>query len=227
MKTDSNAHVIIAGATGLVGSCVLAHLLKEPAIEGIYALSRQPLTEQPKLTTLLNAELQIKDWDASMVAPEYGVIALGSTRKQAGSQQGLEAVDYHLVCQVAQDMKAIGVTRLAVVSSYGAHPRSRSHYLRCKGRMEQALQRMGFEHITIVRPGPLVGARQTIRPDEIWLQRAMKVGKYLLWGRLKNLIPIDAGQVAQALLYSVFDHHAPLVAILHSIEMKELLKKYR
>lgn len=226
MATSSTSQVIIAGATGLVGSCVLKQLLAEAVIDGVYALTRKPLKAHTKLTELLSAELTVKNWDNHHVAPEFGVIALGTTRKQAGSQQGLEAVDYHLVCQVARTMKAIGVQRLAVVSSYGAHPRSRSYYLRCKGKMEEAIRQMGFEHVTFVRPGPLVGNRNTVRPDEIWLQRIMKVGQYLLWGKLKNLIPIRAEVVAQALLYSLFDRNAPAVSVLYTTDMKRMLQKY-
>lgn len=226
MTTSSSTHVIIAGASGLVGSCALHQLLATPAIDGVYALTRKPLASHEKLTAICDSELGIKQWDEQHIAPNYGVIALGTTRKQAGSQAGLEAVDYHLVCQVAQTMKTMGVKRLAVVSSYGAHPRSRSHYLRCKGKMEEAIRQIGFEHVTFVRPGPLVGERQVVRSDEIWLQRVMKIGQYLLWGTLKNLIPIRAEAVAQALLYNVFDRRAPAVSVLHTTDMQRLLKNY-
>lgn len=92
--------------------------------------------------------------------------------------------------------------------------------------MEEAIRQMGFEHVTFVRPGPLVGERQVVRSDEIWLQRVMKIGQYLLWGTLKNLIPIRAEAVAQALLYNVFDRRAPAVSVLHTTDMQRLLKNY-
>ncbi|WP_072669537.1 NAD(P)H-binding protein [Vibrio injensis] len=227
-NTTRDPVIMIAGATGLVGSCVLQRLLAEPAIEHVYTLNRRSLSlPHPKLTELIDSELSITHWPERQPRPQYGVIALGTTLKQAGSKQALEKVDFALVCQVAHSMKILGVTRIVIVSSYGANPSARSHYLRCKGRMEETIRRLGFEHVVFIRPGPLVGQREQPRKDEIWLQRVMKLGRFFLFGRLKNLLPIDADLVAQALLYALFDQSTKRVVVLHSIEMRDLLKKYQ
>lgn len=220
--------VIIAGASGLIGSYVVQRLLAEPAIQGVYSLARRSLSlPHPKLTEWIDSELSITQWNDEQPRPAYGVIALGTTLKQAGSKQALEKIDFDLVCQVAQTMKMLGVARLVVVSSYGANPTAKSHYLRCKGRMEEAIRRQGFEHVTFVRPGPLKGQRATPRQNEIWLQRAMTLGRFFLFGRLKNLIPIDADLVAQAMLYRLFDYSDKRVSILHSQDILQMLKKYQ
>ncbi|NIY93522.1 NAD(P)H-binding protein [Vibrio diazotrophicus] len=224
--------LIIAGASGLVGSSCLNIALNEHALEHIFTLSRKPLPPEilsaanGKLTQLIDAELSIKHWEERDTRPQLGIIALGTTLKQAGSKQGLEKVDFELVSHVAQQMKLLGVERLAVVSSYGAHARSRSHYLRCKGRMEETIRQIGFTHVTFVRPGPLVGKRAITRPDEVLLQNFMRVGKYLLFGKLRNLIPITAEVVARSMLYSLFDTESKHVSVLDSISMHHLLEKY-
>ncbi len=226
-KTDKPS-LIIAGVTGLVGSSCLNLAISEPNIGRIYTLARKPTTNKSsKVTPIIDAELNITQWDDSLESPTLGFIALGTTLKQAGSKQGLEHVDYHLVCHVAQQMKALGVKKLVVVSSIGAHPRSKSHYLRCKGRMEEAIRQLDFEHVTFVRPGPLVGKRATIRRDEIWLQRFMKVGRYLMFGQLKNFVPIQAEDVALAMLYCLFDKKTKHVTTLNSIEIRTLLDSYK
>ncbi len=221
--------IIIAGASGLVGSCCLNIALKEKAIEHIYTLSRKPLNLpqlSSNLTQLRDADLNVKHWDDDDIRPELGIIALGTTLKQAGSKQGLEKVDFELVCHVAQQMKLLGVERLAVVSSLGAHPRSGSHYLRCKGRMEEAIRQLGFTHVTFVRPGPLVGKRDITRTDEVLVQKVMSVGKYLLFGKLKNFIPIKAEDVAQTMLYCLFNTDTKHVMALDSIAMRNMLSQY-
>lgn len=225
--------LIIAGASGLVGSSCLDIALNEHALGHVFTLSRKPLAPESlaatngKLSQLIDAELNIKHWENSNSRPTLGIIALGTTLKQAGSKQGLEKVDFELVCHVAQQMKLLGVDRLAVVSSYGAHPRSRSHYLRCKGRMEETIRQIGFSYVTFVRPGPLVGKRTITRLDEVLLQNFMKVGKYLMFGKLRNLVPISAEAVARSMLYSLFDTDAKHVTILDSIAMRHMLEKYR
>lgn len=220
--------VIIAGATGLIGTELIKLMLEERAIDHIYALTRKGLAfSHPKLEEIRDSQLRILDWDETKRAPDKGYICLGSTRKQAGSKSALEAVDYHLVCDVAKSMSLLGVKHLTVVSSYGANPRSSSHYLRCKGKMEQALENLAFESVTFMQPGPLVGLRDTPRTDETVLQAVLKIFRPLMIGRLARFIPIKAELVAKAMLYASFADHARPVEILDSVAMRKLLNKYQ
>ncbi len=113
--------MIIAGSSGLIGTELIKQMLDEQPIEHIYALSRQDLPFfHSKLEVIKNQTLDIHDWDDAKPVPLYGFICLGTTKKQAGSNEALEKIDYELVCKVAQQMKVIGVKRLCVVSSVGA-----------------------------------------------------------------------------------------------------------
>ncbi|WP_244204652.1 NAD(P)H-binding protein [Vibrio rhodolitus] len=220
--------VMIAGATGLVGTELIKQLLDENAIDHIYSISRSPLVfSHPKLQSLVDSQLRVLDWDESLPAPDKGYICLGTTKKQAGSKQALEAVDYHLVCDVAKTMKLIGVKHLCVVSSYGANPRSLSHYLRCKGKMEMALEKMGFETVSFFRPGPLVGLRDKPRNDEAVVQWIFKLLRPLMIGRLARFIPIPADLVARSMLYTSFASQSRPVQFLDSVEIRASVKKYQ
>ncbi|KFI12387.1 nucleoside-diphosphate sugar epimerase [Vibrio sp. B183] len=219
---------MVAGATGLIGTELIKQMLEEDPVTRIYALSRRELPFfHPKLEVLQNKQLQVQEWDADKPSPKYGFICLGTTIKQAGSKQELERVDYELVCDVAQTMKVLGVTHLAVVSSYGASVRSLSHYLRCKGKMEMAIERLGFEHITFVRPGPLVGLRDTPRTDEAIVQVVLKSLRPLMFGKLAKLIPIQASEVAKAMQYGILTKTDRKLQTLDSIQMRNLINKYQ
>lgn len=219
---------MVAGATGLIGTELIKQMLEEDPVTRIYALSRRELPFfHPKLEVLQNKQLQVQEWDTDRPSPKYGFICLGTTIKQAGSKQELERVDYELVCDVAQTMKVLGVTHLAVVSSYGASVRSLSHYLRCKGKMEMAIERMGFEHITFVRPGPLVGLRDTPRTDEAIVQVVLKSLRPLMFGKLAKLIPIQASEVAKAMQYGLLTNTDRKLQTLDSIQMRNLINKYQ
>ncbi|WP_342607100.1 NAD(P)H-binding protein [Vibrio tritonius] len=225
LANDSDFYVMIAGASGLVGSQVLKHLLNQCHLGGVYTMVRQPLGQQhPKLVQVLDGQLSVFPENAKGKV-RYGVIALGTTLKQAGSKEALKNVDLDLVVEIATRMKAYGITHVAVVSSFGANPKSHSHYLCCKGVMEHKLMRLGFEHLLIMRPGPLVGERQEIRPGEIWFQRLMKVGQYALFGQLRNIIPIAAQDVAKTLLKTLFETNEQKVTILNSVDMLQRLNK--
>lgn len=223
-----NLIVMIAGSTGLVGNGLAKQMLDAEPINKIYALSRKPLPFfHSKLVTIQHPELRVHEWEPEEEQPKYGFICLGTTKKQAGSNKALERIDYELVCQVAQEMKLLGVTHLAVVSSLGASARSLSHYLRCKGRMELALERMDFERLVIVRPGPLKGLREVPRKDEAALQAILATVKPMMVGPLANFVPIDAEDVAKAMQYSLFSHSTKKIEILDTVSMKAAIKKYQ
>ncbi|WP_419205945.1 NAD(P)H-binding protein [Photobacterium leiognathi] len=198
---NHNLSAIIAGASGLVGHELLNQLLDNKAFSHIYALSRRefPLRSS-KLQQIIDPLLRINEWEENAPAPTYGFICLGTTKKQAGSKAGLEAVDLDLVKDVATTMRNIGVQHIIVISSLGACPRSPSHYLRCKGKMEQAINNMGFDNCIFIRPGPLKGERSQIRHDEQLLQQVFDLINPLVIGPLKHFSPIPAECVARSMV---------------------------
>lgn len=225
---DDNATVIVAGGSGLVGNELMKILLDDDPIGHIYALVRKPLPYfHPKLEQIQHSDLQIVDWSEDKKVPKFGFICLGTTIKQAGSKAELKRIDYELVCSVAQEMKVLGVSHLAVVSSYGASLRSFSHYLRTKGKMEEALRQMEFEHLVFVRPGPLKGLRDEPRTDEAIVQGILKVFSPVMIGPLAKLIPISATDVARSMLFSLFRHSSRKVETLNSVDMKNMLNLYQ
>ncbi|GAD79506.1 NAD-dependent epimerase/dehydratase family protein [Vibrio ezurae] len=204
--TITKPNIILVGGTGLIGQQVIKHLSNHPKWCGtLYAPTRRSIGSQSTdfLVSLSNDEFFTLDHlDATL-----GIICLGTTKKQAGSNEGLYQIDHDLVLRFAKKMKALGVQRLAVVSSLGANPNAWSHYLKCKGEMERDVHLLEFEHIIFARPGPLVGKRAIPRVDETVLQNIMKVIRPLMLGPLHNLRPIHAQDVAQFLVSSVCAKH--------------------
>jgi len=228
---DSELSVIIAGASGLVGQSLVEVLLNENNVRAVHALVRRPLPQQSgKLVEHQHSELTLTQWDETTPSPQLGFICLGTTLKEAGSKAALSHVDYDLVCQVAHTMKLIGVKHLAVVSSIGAHPQSPSHYLRCKGKMEHALRGMGFDRLVFVRPGPLSGNRLKPRANEVLSEKILSALGPLLIGPLKNFKPIQANDVAKAMLYSLMlpkSQYSGSCTVLDSRAIWQLIRQFR
>ena len=199
--SQGKANAIIAGASGLVGDELLHQLLAHPHFHTVYSLSRRELPfHSKKLVQIIHPELRVTAWDETDPMPTHGFICLGTTKKQAGSNQALEAVDFQLVKDVATTMHLLGVRHLVVISSLFAHPWSPSHYLRCKGKMEQAIRKMGFSHCIFVRPGPIKGERSVPRQDEQVVQGIFDIIKPLTIGPIAHLAPIPAEEVARSML---------------------------
>ena len=83
--------VVVAGASGLVGRCLVEQLCADPSVSVVHALVRRPLTEtHPKL------QVHVVDFTALPALPPVDEVylSLGTTIKIAGSQEAFRAVDF-------------------------------------------------------------------------------------------------------------------------------------
>lgn len=187
----------VAGATGLVGGCVLRRLLEDPQVSRVVAPTRRPLPPHPKLENPILTAV----WPALAGLDEaYG--CLGTTRKDAGSAEAFRAVDLDLAVAFARAAKAGGARRFGLVSSTGSDAGSSFLYPRTKGEAERAVAGLGFETMVIARPSLLLGARAKPRPAERIGEAALALAAPLLIGPLRKYRAIAADAVAAALIAS-------------------------
>lgn len=195
--------VLIAGASGLVGSNILQGLLKDASVAEVHALCRRPLnTRHAKLT------IHVVDFRAIPPLPPMDEVylALGTTIRQAGSRSAFRAVDLEANLAVAQAGLASGARRFGLVSAMAANARSLMFYNRIKAELEESLAALSPEPETLViaRPSFLLGDRDALsQPNRL----GEKIGVWL-FRLLAPLLPADyrpveARRVAQALLATV------------------------
>ena len=156
--------ILIAGATGLTGEHLLDRLLDEPTVECVLAPTRRPLAEHPRLHNPVGelAALLLR-----LEGPvDTAFCCLGTTIKQAGSQEAFRAVDHDLVLAFAERARALGARHLLVISAIGADAQSSVFYNRVKGETEAALLAQEWPQLTLARPSMLLGARQEFRLGE-------------------------------------------------------------
>ncbi|WP_043308392.1 oxidoreductase [Pseudomonas sp. ML96] len=157
-------HILLAGATGLTGEHLLDRLLNEPTISRVLAPSRSPLAEHPHLD---NPVGQLSDLLPQLAGQiDAAFCCLGTTIRQAGSQDAFRAVDQELVLAFARRARELGTRHLLVISALGADPRSTVFYNRVKGETEEELKAMDWPQLTIVRPSLLLGPRREFRLGE-------------------------------------------------------------
>ena len=204
LPPDSRS-VAMAGASGLVGRCLLEQLCADPSVSVVHALARRPLTEtHPKL------QVHVVDFTALPALPPLDEVylSLGTTIKIAGSQESFRAVDFNANLAVARAAQAAGARRAGLVSAMGAAAHARLFYSRVKGELEEALAALHFDVLVIAQPSMLRGDRaalgQPVRPAEVWVERVNRVIGPLLARRIR---PVQAADVAAALVRHV--PHAP------------------
>jgi len=152
--------IVLVGATGLIGQTLIERAVGRPRYR-LTAIARRAVA----LPEGARMELLVADpagWGEAIAAvnAQVLVIALGTTWRAAGQDEAaFRAVDQHLVLYCARAAKEAGIKRCIVVSSVGAAFSSRNFYLRVKGEVEDALNKLRFERLDILRPGLLRGQR--------------------------------------------------------------------
>jgi uncharacterized protein YbjT (DUF2867 family) len=151
-------HILLAGATGLTGEHLLDRLLNEPTVSRVLAPSRRPLAEHPHLENPLGEFNSLLPTLGGRV--DIAFCCLGTTIKQAGSQEAFRAVDKDMVVAFAKRARELGARHLLVISAVNADPKSSIFYSRVKGETEAALKDQGWPQLTIARPSLLLGERE-------------------------------------------------------------------
>ena len=202
-------HVVVAGATGLVGREIVRALEERPNAK-FTALVR-------RLGTLRDVSGRVREVEFDYDNPEHikrigGDIpceallcALGTTIKSAGSPEALRVVDLEYPSRLFERLKQLpNKPMVGVVSSVGAG-KPVGHYLKTKSEMEQRLIASGLPHL-IVRPSLILGDRDEKRPMELVSKiffmpyraviEILAPQSRLLW----RLAPIEAAKIADAMV---------------------------
>lgn len=206
--------VLIAGATGLVGREAVDACLRDPGVTAVHALLRRPLslevvlgplaTQRPGLEAPQRArfqpvqvDFQRLDRDPEPFCVDTVFCALGTTIRQAGSQEAFRRVDFEAPLQIARLAHAQGARRFLLVSALGASSSSRVFYNRVKGELEDAISAIGFEQLIVARPSLLDGDRAESRPAE---HLGLLLSKAFGFAIPESHRPVHVRQVAVGLL---------------------------
>lgn len=171
--------LLLAGATGLVGTEALNLLLADERVERVVAPTRRPLASHAKLLNPITTIAELPH-DADWWAVDGAICAVGTTRTKTPSDAEYRAIDHDYPLAIATLARKAGATSFALTSSAGADARSRFTYTRLKGELEDAIQRLGFPSLTIARPGFLGGARSEHRSMEQAMNTILRIAAPIL-----------------------------------------------
>ncbi|MAU64023.1 MAG: oxidoreductase [Flavobacteriaceae bacterium] len=191
----------IAGSSGLVGSFLIENLSK--LYPKIVSISRREIKFSQN--NIFNTIVDFDNLENENILKkiDHLYIALGTTRKKAGSAKNFEKVDYHYCINLAKIAFDNGIKRISIVSSVGSNSNSNLLYPRTKGKLEEELAKLPFDHVSIMKPGIILGNRKESRIGE-------KIAKYifsfispLLFGVLAKYKSIHANDISKAMIYQV------------------------
>ena len=114
---------ILFGASGFIGSYLLADLLESPEYETVTIVVRQPLALcHPKLNLLTGDFRTVQDLNRDLVGDEI-FIALGTTRKNTPQREEYYQVDHDYPLLAAKIAKENGAKSVFIVTSIGRKPK--------------------------------------------------------------------------------------------------------
>ena len=215
--------VLLLGATGLIGSHCLTILLSDDRFERVVALVRRPLSiTHPKLVQVLVDFDKLDNFSAEIKADAV-LSTLGTTLRKAGSSVMFTKVDYEYQLKVAEIARRNGAKIFILLSSAGANKKSIVLYTKVKGEVEDAISKLGYEKVIILRPSILLGERTESRPGEAVGQWVAKQLPFIFSGPLTKYKGIPADTVAKAMINAVQKPHSG-VEIVENLEIFEWAK---
>ena len=167
--------VILFGATGMVGSAVLAQCLQDPDVEAVLSVSRRPCgVSHPKLRELIHRDFfdysavreDLRGYDACFFT--LGLSSLGrSEADYTRDTYDLTLAAARALLEANPGMSFCYVSGKATDSS----EKGRVMWARVKGRTENALLALPFSHAGMMRLGALQ-APAGFRSKTLWIRLA-------------------------------------------------------
>lgn len=197
MKLTAN----VIGATGLVGKQLVQQLLKDERFERVRIFVRRDTgLNHTKLDQQIVDFGKPETWEKQLSGDAL-FSALGTTLKQAGSKEKQYEIDFAFNLNFAKKAKENGIENYVLVSSVGANAKSSIFYTKMKGELDEAVSKIGFRNLVIIRPASLTGPRENRRLAEEILVPILNI---LTRFMMKNYRPISDQTVAKAMINAVF-----------------------
>lgn len=213
----------VIGGTGLVGRSLVDRLLERPEVRRVTSVVRR--TERGPHARLEEVVADFERLADALAgrAVSHAFCCLGTTMAKAGSEAAFRKVDHDYALAFAQAARRASAKTLLLVSAMGANPKSAVFYNRVKGEAEASISELGLPTLHIARPSLLLGDRVEHRPGE---RMAITLGRplgRLMVGPLKKYAPIEARDVAEALVRLAFSSESSGVRIHPSDELARLV----
>ena len=213
MTARDDKIAIIAGASGLVGSCLLNLLLSDRTYRSVIVLTRKSLKKShPRLKEIVVSFDQLDDVQNELCA-DHIYCCLGTTMKKAGSREAFRKVDYQYPLKLARVTKHQGASYFLLISSLGADKNSMIFYSRTKGDIEESVARLNFSSYGIFRPSLILGNRNERRMGEEISKFIVRISQFLLVGPLKKYRGVQAESIARAMVFYAKDDESGMKII--------------
>lgn len=194
--------ISVFGGTGFLGRRLVRRLAAEGATLRVAVRSpgrARSVLRAADLDRVTVFRADVRD-PASIAAAVAGVDAVVNVVSAYVEKSGVTFASVHEqgAMMLAREAAAAGVARLVLVSGIGADPRSRSRYIRARGRGELVVRR-AFPSATIVRPSAMFGPGDALFGTLAAIVRLLPVVP-LIGGGHTRVQPVYVEDVAEGIV---------------------------
>lgn len=206
---------LIIGAAGATGKNLVQVLLQDPGYTKIVIFVRRSTgIVHPKLVEIV-IDFDKLENESDLIKGDVWFSCLGTTRKTAGSKEKQWHIDYDIPAKFAEIAKRNGISKVVLLSAYGASAKSNVFYSRVKGNLEDRIARLAFEQYIIFKPGLLL-RKNTDRLGERMIACVLKMLNR--FGLIRKFRPLPTSTLAEKMA------KAPkvLTSGMHVIELEKI-----
>ncbi len=169
VPTAGRTHLVLVGATGMVGGYALRYALEHPAVERVTAIGRRTLgISHAKLNEILHPNFgDCSALAASLSHQDAAIFCLGAyTGSVSDAELRTITVGYTVEFARVLHTSSPGA-EFVFLSGRGADPtgKSRIAFARYKGEAESALLAAGFQAVYIFRPAYIYPVKPRKEPN--------------------------------------------------------------
>ena len=211
---------LIFGSSGLIGNQLLKIILQNDNYDRIKLFVRSvPEIKNSKIEIIQTDFVNLEKYKNTIIGEDC-FFCIGTTHKDSPDKHEYRRIEYDIPVKVAKIAALNSVKSFVYVSSMGANPNSSGSYLKNKGQVEEELKNLNFTKLAIIRPSILLGNRKTFRLGERIGILVMKALSIFFLGSLKKYKPIQAQNVAKAMVAIAQNHNKKTV--FESNELNEI-----
>lgn len=154
----SSLSVVMLGASGAVGGITAQALSQMPEIKQLTLLNRKdiPALSLPRVVQLVRDVTDPHDYSQFLSGHQVAICCLGVGQPSKVSKEEFVKIDKTAALAFATACKQAGVRHFQLLSAVGADAKSKSHYLRTKGELQDAIIDLGFERVSFFQPSMIL-----------------------------------------------------------------------
>ncbi len=198
--------VVVLGASGAVGSVVVAALQAMPQVSRITVLVRRPMLNvtNDKIEQHIVDVMKPERYAAFLKGHQAAICTFGVGQPTKVSAQEFIAVDFNAVLDFAGACKDAGVEHFELLGSVAADPSSRSFYLKSKGALREAIAGLAFQRFSCFQPSMLLTQNNRYGFAQGLLLAIWPTLSFALVGGLKKYRGIKVEDLGAAMAHNLF-----------------------